>query len=216
MVNLGPVPIDPERDRNMKKLNILVATLVLLLFVVPACRQPPQETDASWTVVAAGGMTPEQMIQRDKALAARDAMFASLKGRLMEVMGSEGPVAAISVCAKEAPQIAAQISEAHGLRIGRTSFRLRNAQNLPPSWAKQLVADRVAEPRFLTQQGRLAALLPIRMQAPCLMCHAAEDTIPPSVKDAIAEHYPTDQATGFQEGELRGWFHVEVPATDAS
>ena len=34
-------------------------------------------------------MTPEQTAQREKALAARDAMFTSLKTRLMEVVGSE-------------------------------------------------------------------------------------------------------------------------------
>jgi hypothetical protein len=32
------------------------------------------------------------------------------------------------------------------------------------------------------------------------------------VKEALAEHYPEDQATGFQEGDLRGWFCIEVPA----
>ena len=196
----------------MKKLNVLIAILVSLLFVTSACRDSVEDTGTVWTVVAEGDMTPEQTVQRDKALAGRDAMFAALKGRLMEVMGADGPVAAISVCSKEAPQIAERISQEHGLKIGRTSFRLRNAHNVPPSWATQLVAERVAEPRYLTQGGKLAALLPIRMQAPCLMCHAAADTIPPPVKDAIAKHYPEDQATGFEEGDLRGWFHVEVPA----
>ena len=161
-------------------------------------------------------MWPEQTAQCEKALAARDAMFTSLKGRLMEVIGSEGPGAAISVCAKEAPQIAEQISQEHGLEIGRTSFRLRNTDNAPPTWAAQLVADRVSEPTYLTQGGKLAALLPIRIQAPCLVCHGAEDTIPTPVKEALSEHYPKDQATGFQDGDLRGWFSVEVPATDGS
>jgi len=46
------------------------------------------------------------------------------------------------------------------------------------------------------------------------MCHGPEDTIPQDVKDAIGEHYPEDQATGFRKGDLRGWFWVEVPAAD--
>ncbi|KPK37360.1 MAG: hypothetical protein AMJ65_14760, partial [Phycisphaerae bacterium SG8_4] len=102
-------------------------------------------------------MIQEQTVQHEKALAARDAMLTSLKGRLREVIGSEGPAAAISVCSKEAPQIAEKISQEHGLRIGRTSFRLRNTDNAPPAWAMQLVADRVAEPTYLTQEGKLAA-----------------------------------------------------------
>jgi hypothetical protein len=161
-------------------------------------------------------MMPEQTVQHEKALAARDAMSTSLKGRLMEVINSKGPAAAISVCSKEAPQIAEQISQEHGLTIGRTSFRLRNMDNAPPTWATQLVADRVAEPTYLTQEGKLAALLPIRIQAPCLMCHGSVDTIPPLVKEALTEHYPKDQATGFQVGDIRGWFYVEVPATDGA
>jgi len=200
----------------MKKLPALIAMLAVLLLVAPGCRQPAQDAGKAWRVVTESDMTPEQTVQRDKALAARDAMFTSLKGRLMEVVGSEGPTAAISVCSKEAPQIAEQVSEEHGLKIGRTSFRLRNTNNAPPAWAKQLVADRVAEPTYLTHEGKFAALLPIRIQAQCLLCHGPEDTIPPPVKEALAEHYPKDQATRFQDGDLRGWFCVEVPAADGS
>jgi len=200
----------------MKNLPALMALSALVLLVAPGCRQPAQDAGTAWTIVAEGDMTAEQTAQREKVLAARDAMFTSLKGRLMEVVGSEGPAAAISVCSKEAPQIAEQVSEEYGLKIGRTSFRLRNPGNAPPTWAKQLVADRVGEPTFLTQEGKLAALLPIRIQAQCLMCHGPEDTIPPPVKEALAEHYPKDQATGFQNGDLRGWFCVEVPAGGGS
>jgi hypothetical protein len=200
----------------MKKLPALIATLAVLFLVAPGCRQPAQDAGKAWKAVTEDDMTPEQMAQRDKALAARDAMFTSLKERLMEVVGSEGPAAAISVCSKEAPQIAEQISGEHGLKIGRTSFRLRSPDNATPTWATQLVADRVGEPTYLTREGKFAALLPIRIQAQCLMCHGPEDTIPPPVKEALAEHYPKDQATGFQDGDLRGWFCVEVPAADGS
>jgi hypothetical protein len=198
----------------MKKLKVLIVMSVSPLFMASGCRQPSQDTGTTWTAVEESDMMPEQTVQHEKALAARDAMFTSLKGRLMEVIGSEGPAAAISVCSKEAPQIAAQVSRQYGLRIGRTSFRLRNTDNAPPTWAKQLVADRIAEPTYLTQEDRLAVLLPIRIQASCLICHGSEGRIPPPVKDALSEHYPNDQATGFQVGDLRGWFYVEVPATD--
>jgi len=200
----------------MKELSALAAAMTLFLLVAAGCRQPPQDAGSAWQVVAEDNMTPEQTAQRAQALAARDAMFTSLKTRLMEVVGSEGPAAAIEVCSKEAPQIAEQVSQEHGLTIRRTSFRLRNLDNAPPTWASQLVEGRVAEPTYLTQGGKLAALVPIRIQAQCLMCHGGEETIPPAVKDALAEHYPKDQATGFQDGDLRGWFCVEVPAVDGS
>jgi len=198
----------------MNRLFALIATLTALLLVVHGCLQSTQDMGKAWTVVTEEEMTPEQTDQREKALTARDAMFKSLKGRLTDVIASEGPAMAISVCSNEAPQIAELISKKYGLKIGRTSFRLRNTANKPPAWAQQLVAHRLNEPTYLTQKGKLVALLPIRMQAPCLLCHGPEDTIPTPVKDAIVKHYPKDQATGFREGDLRGWFAVEVPAAN--
>lgn len=200
----------------MNRLSPTIPALILLAAMASGCRQQPQEANTAWQTVTEGSMTTEQAAQREKALAARDAMFASLKGRLMEVAGSEGPAAAIEVCSKEAPQMAEKTSQEHGVMIGRTSFRLRNTANSHPAWAAQLVADRVAEPTYLAKDGKLAALLSIRIQAQCLMCHGSDDMIPSEVKDALAQHYPDDQATGFKDGDLRGWFHVEVPASHGS
>ena len=200
----------------MFKLPTVTVAVAVLLLVISGCRQPAQDAASVWQNVSEANLTRGQMAQREKALAARDAMFTSLKSRLMEVVGSEGPAAAITVCSQEAPQIAKRISQEHGLTIRRTSFRLRNPANSPPKWAEQLVADRAAEPMYLTRDGQLAALLPIRLQAQCLMCHGPTDSIPDPVKAALAKNYPTDQATGFQDGDLRGWFCVEVPAEAGS
>ena len=200
----------------MFKLPTVTVAVAVLLLVTSGCRQTAQDAASVWQIVSEAKLTKSQMAQREKALAARDAMFTSLKSRLMEVVGSEGPAAAITVCSQEAPQIAKRISQEHGLIIRRTSLRLRNPANSPPKWAEQLVADRAAEPTYLTRDGQLAALLPIRLQAQCLMCHGPTDSIPDPVKAALAKHYPTDQATGFQDGDLRGWFCVEVPADAGS
>jgi hypothetical protein len=44
-----------------------------------------------------------------------------------------------------------------------------------------------------------------------MACHGPSDSLAPDVADALALHYPDDRATGFTEGDLRGWFWVEVP-----
>jgi len=31
------------------------------------------------------------------------------------------------------------------------------------------------------------------------------------VREQLSTHYPDDAATGYQAGDLRGWFWVEVP-----
>ena len=146
-----------------------------------------------------------------RAIAAKDALFKKLSGRLMEVMKSQGPVAAIEVCSREASGIAESISESHGVKIGRTALKLRNPNNQPPYWVAPLMSEEATEPTFVDLPGgHTGALLPIRLQSKCLTCHGG-DEIPDAVQSKLAEFYPDDKATGFKEGDLRGWFWVDVP-----
>jgi hypothetical protein len=122
--------------------------------------------------------------------------------------------AAIAVCQSEAPNIAETVGREQGVRIGRTSDRLRNPRNQPPDWAVSPLANWPAEPVFLAaRDGRLGVLLPIRLRPQCQLCHGSPDKISAPVRDALASRYPQDQATGYTEGDLRGWFWVEVPPT---
>jgi hypothetical protein len=149
--------------------------------------------------------------QKATMIAAKDALFEKLSGRLMEVMSSDGPVAAIAVCKSEASAIAEAVGQQQGVRIGRTALKRRNPQNTPPAWAASLLAESRDEPTLVTfGDGRAAALLPIKLKAQCLMCHGPTDQIMPEIKAQLAKHYPRDEATGFQEGDLRGWFWVET------
>jgi hypothetical protein len=201
---------------DMSSLHRAATWLIVAAVLPPGCRSSEDDGAGRWQVVTEERMSSAQTEQRDEALAARGAMFAALKGRLVEVMGSEGPAAAIEVCAREAPGIATRIAETHDVAIGRTAFRLRNPDNTPPAWAAPLVERRVPEPTYLSRAGELAALLPIRLQPECLVCHGPTESIPPDVGDALAELYPQDAATGFEAGELRGWFWIEVPAREGS
>jgi hypothetical protein len=186
--------------------------LAFCLTVLAGCGSPDDERgEPSPPVVTE--FSPEQQQQQTVALAARDALFQRLLAELMDTMASSGPAAAIEVCQKQAPKIATDVSREFGLKIGRTSHRLRNPQNTPPDWARSLVDARTADPTFIPlPDGNLGALLPIRLKPQCLMCHGAEEQILPEIRDALAQRYPQDEATGFEEGELRGWFWVSVPA----
>jgi len=182
-----------------------IGTLMAALLTLAGCSQPVStpESPGSWKPVAKDELSEKQLDQLDRALSARQALFESLKGRLTEVVGSDGPVAAIEVCSREAPQIAQRVSKEHGLSIGRTSFKLRNQANQSPKWARSLVDRRVEEPHYLV-------LLPIKLEAQCVVCHGPRESLAEPVLKAIAANYPADQATGFQPGDLRGWFWVEV------
>ncbi len=53
---------------------------------------------------------------------------------------AEGPEQAIGVCSIEAPELAAEMS-VNGVRIGRTSVRLRNPANSPEVWMLPLLEE---------------------------------------------------------------------------
>lgn len=149
---------------------------------------------------------------RERAIAAKDALFEQLSGELMQAMSTRGPAAAISVCREKAPAIATTVGNEHSVKIGRTSFRLRNDRNVPPGWAETFVKQRVETPQFVdVDESTVGAFLPIRLKPQCLTCHGPREEIDPEVLAALDEKYPNDQATGFNIDDLRGWFWVEVP-----
>ena len=157
-------------------------------------------------------LSPEQERQRERALAAKEELFASLFAELAAAMREGGPEAAVEVCSERAPEIARAVGEKRGVEIGRTSWKLRNPDNTPPVWAKLFVAERPERERHaVDHRGRLGTLLPIRLRANCVACHGATDQLAPGVQARLDEFYPTDEATGFAEGDLRGWFWVETP-----
>ena len=184
--------------------------LILSILVLAGCQQastPVAQTESpevEMPVIGEG--------IKGQAIAAKEELFKQLSGRLMEVMKSEGPAAAIEVCSKEAAKFATNVSEQHGVKIGRTARKLRNSANVPPAWATKLVTADAADPQFVdVDDHTVGALLPIKLQQKCLACHGPEESLAPAVKDQLVKHYPDDEATGFEEGDLRGWFWVEVP-----
>lgn len=195
-----------------KHVQILSLIIVVGIPAVFGCskQEPSGAAHASGTpsdvADPAASLTPRQ-----RALKAKQELFKQLSSELMSAMASGGPVEAIEVCSQKAPQIAAKIGKEHGVSIGRTSFKLRNTANAPPEWAVEFVAQRVTDPQFVELEGqRTGALLPIRLKAQCLVCHGPKEQIAEDVRDRLAALYPNDTATGFQDGDLRGWFWVEV------
>ncbi len=161
-----------------------------------------------------------------KARTAIAAYRSALQSRLREAMAEGGPAGAIGVCKDAAPEIGKATSQAHRLAIGRTALRLRNPANAPDYWEREAMLAfqkdmaQGAEPGTLVQtlevskEGATALryITPIPTGGLCLACHGSE--IAPEVRDALARDYPEDQATGFQQGEMRGAFTLWVPVTD--
>ena len=167
----------------------------------------------AWSPVTIEDLNDAQRAQQATATAARDAMMAELMQTLSGEIKSDGPAAAIGVCKEKAPDIAAAVGKRFGVRIGRFSHRLRSPQNVAPAWAQGLLADDPQEERLAAgPSGNLGVTLPIRIAQKCLLCHGPADSLESDVRGALASRYPQDQATGYAEGDLRGWFWIEVSA----
>ena len=196
-------------------------TVVLVVFglMMSGCAKPAEEpaeveglTVVGWEKVLAGSMTDTQKAQQELVATAVNALASEMMGELTAALDSGDASAAIAVCREKAPVVAVHINETYGVKIGRTSNKLRNPANVAPEWANPYVADLAEDPTYLVgPNGELGALLPIKLRAECQMCHGPVEGIDEGVMAAISEAYPDDQAVGFVEGDLRGWFWVEAP-----
>ena len=145
-----------------------------------------------------------------------------LKSQLVEAIRAGGPVKAIEVCNVAAPVIASEVST-EGWSVGRTSLKLRNTQNKPNEWEKQtldlfmvekakggdlakLERSDIVEVNGVRTFRFMKAIPTLEL---CLTCHGREVKDP--VKAKIAELYPSDQATGFNLGDIRGAFTLSKP-----
>jgi len=197
-----------------------VVTFAVCCLVLTGCAGPAEEPPmveqgevvVEWERLLPGLMTETQKAQQELVLTATNALVSETMGELMAALDAGDAAEAINVCREKAPLVAVHVSEQYGVRIGRTSQRLRNPDNVAPAWAQTYVEDLVADPTYLAgPDGEMGALLPIHLKADCQMCHGPAEMIDDDIKAAIAEHYPDDQAVGFADGELRGWFWVEAP-----
>ncbi len=126
----------------------------------------------------------------------------------------QGPAEAIKVCREQAPQIADSLSQ-QGIRLGRSSHRLRNPGNTAPEWLVPAIQGYLADDE--NREPYVVALAddhwgyaePIATQPLCLTCHG--EALAPSIAEQIEALYPEDRAVGFKAGEMRGVFWLEFP-----
>lgn len=131
----------------------------------------------------------------------------------------QGPVEALGVCRDRAPEIADALMQG-GVRMGRSSHRLRNPANEAPEWLRPAMRSYVDDESnrapvvVALPDGRWGYAEPIVTQPLCLTCHG--EAVPPALVDRIEQLYPEDRAVGFEAGDLRGVFWLEFPMSDAT
>lgn len=161
--------------------------------------------------------------EKQKFVQSSDQLIKSLASNLKMELGSalktEGVAAAIHTCQIQAPKITHE--QSHGaIRIRRTSLKLRNPANAPDTWEREtleLFANKLSNgtpPNQLTRTQIIEQdgtetwryMRAIVTQDICLTCHGDKNLLSTEVKNMLNKAYPSDLATGFNAGDLRGAF----------
>ncbi len=168
---------------------------------------------ATLVLVGCGTPAPSDEATAKRAQAALAPFKSSLKGALLAEL-NKSTAAAVEVSSTRAPELASEASK-NGVKVGRSSERLRSARNAPPRWLEPTMqelslapAEPIASRVVDLGGGRRGYAEAIRIEATCLLCHGA--TLAPEVEAKLDERYPTDLARGYALGDFRGVFWVEL------
>lgn len=187
----------------MKRTGFALAAIGAGLALSSCATVPPPSTELAEADLASAGAIADQFQQR-------------LSLQLITALREGGPVTGIEVCARQAPAIAAALSQETGSEVRRISLAPRNPAAMPEAYLQAPLQDLQARP--LNEEGRprmigwiegrgvdarhITLRSVVMQDQPCGACHGKE--IAPDVQAAIDRHYPADMATGFSAGELRG------------
>ncbi|MEZ4756587.1 MAG: DUF3365 domain-containing protein [Flavobacteriales bacterium] len=177
--------------------------LFLLPMFLLACTDGPQPLDEAAALERGGRVVP--------------AAFAMLSGRLQHAVQEGGPAHAVDVCSREAVALLDSLGRVEGMRIRRTSDRIRAPHDEPDVREAMVLRDLLAqvakgvpadelEPRVVADADSVSYYHPILISMPtCLRCHGKPGSdIAQATLAAISARYPLDGATGYELGDLRG------------
>lgn len=143
-------------------------------------------------------------------------LHASVLSELDRTFAQGGPDVAIQTCHLDTNLTTYRFAR-EGIAAGRTSDRLRSPSNRAPKWAADTIRSYVGRRAkevdgFAFDLGdRIGVLRPVAEREMCAHCHGAADQLTARVRAVLADRYPADLAVGFREGDLRGWYWVEMP-----
>ncbi len=155
-------------------------------------------------------LAPEDDPRRETVDEADQQLRQRMMGRVMEVAEEDGFDAAVHICHDEAEPITEEVAEEFDVEIGRVADRLRNPDNVGHDWVWEMIDEADGDPLYAAND-EFRAVKPIELGQGCVNCHGETDQLAPGVADILDTHYPEDEATGYEPGDLRGWVWVEVP-----
>lgn len=172
-----------------------------------------QQKEPGDTTVARGALPDSVYISSGDRIIAQT--FDTLRHSLLSAAQSVGFAGAIDFCNENATVLTDMYADS--VQVRRTAIRFRNPKNKPDSlehnilkaWETDVSAGRKPAARLIRKNGEIHYFKPIVMQGVCVNCHGVpEKHIQPATRAAISEKYPDDLAIDFEEGDLRGSWHL--------
>ncbi len=171
-------------------------------------------------LVCANGFAASSDDRIEIAAKAADAALKRLKSAMLEKMAADGsPEKAIPFCHVSAQPMTIEEISGKVVDVRRATLKARNSKNMASEteagilrrWsALKEKGQKIPEYETAIEKNFLHYYRPLKIEAMCLACHGTESTLSPGVVKVLKEKYPNDQATGYQEGDLRGLIHVTV------
>lgn len=155
-----------------------------------------------------------------------NAFMVGLGTALKNEMAKGGAAGAIKVCSELAPEIASKLSREHGWQVTRVGTRVWNTMiGMPDVWEQQVLIqfaerankgesfkDMIYSEVVTEPNGRYFRFMKaIGVKPLCLTCHGSMEQIPPAVRTVLRKHYPSNRATDYRVGDLRGAISIKQP-----
>ena len=172
--------------------------------------------------------TPKEMTEAEKSsyLTLGDSLSAytqqMLLKNLIHAIEERGTAGAVTFCSESAIPLTNKASETHHVQIQRLSNKIRNPDNALSTQTDRkawdeinlLMQDKGINPKHWVGKDGDAVYyykaIPLGMPT-CLSCHGNKDTaVEPETLQAISMRYPHDKATGYEMGQLRGIWKVQL------
>lgn len=206
----------------MKKSILILSILVSSLLVLESCenQQSPSKKKVSQGQIIEqenNNISKEKnylLIGKKLAIQTKESLGENLK----QAIGTRGFSGAVEFCNIQAIPITDSVSKSLHAKIKRVSDKPRNKMNQAREgeifyidMCKQSLAEgKELKPFISEDENKMIAYYPIVTNQMCLNCHGSSKDIASETLAKINSLYPEDQATGYNENELRGLFVIEM------
>ncbi|MGM0480259.1 MAG: Tll0287-like domain-containing protein [Bacteroidota bacterium] len=170
-------------------------------------------TDLPGTAKEAKGSSEDTPRGLSMALSTKKALGKNL----MKAIEKGGAAHAVEFCNTRALPITDSMSAYHEARIRRVSDRPRNPSNrasdevlqVIEQYKNALISNEKPQPVVQEKGDSIQFYAPIVTNNMCLKCHGQpEKEINLSTLEKIDSLYPSDEATGYEENEVRGVWNI--------